>query len=107
DPKRYTHSEGELRFDMFDAEYTHVGDACTFETLVKAFAANDHALSEIAEIVHDVDCKDAKFRRDEAAGLARLIAGIVLLSERDEDRVERGRMLFDDLYAAFGGASRL
>lgn len=103
DPKRYAHAEGELRFDMFEAEYTHVGDACTFETLVNQFASADAALREIAEIVHDVDCKDAKFRREEAAGLARMIAGIAKLCEHDEDRLERGRMLFDDLYAAFGG----
>ena len=103
DEKRYAHVAGELRFDMFDAEYTHVGDACTFETLLGAFVPNDKALSEIAEIIHDVDCKDGKFRRDEAGGLARMIAGIAALCERDEDRLERGRLLFDDLYAAFGG----
>jgi len=103
DPKRYAYTSGELRFDMFEAEYTHVGDACTFETLLGQFVPNDPALREIAEIVHDVDCKDAKFRRDEAAGLARLISGIATLCPRDEDRLERGARLFDDLYAAFGG----
>src|SRR5581483_10075508 len=100
----YRHAEGEIRFDMFEAEYTHVGDACTFETLAVEFMAGDAALREIAEIVHDVDCKDAKFRRDEAPGLARMIAGIVKLCDQDEDRLERGRALFDELYAAFGGA---
>ena len=43
---------------MFDAEYTHVGDACTFEILVRKFVPKNKALAEIAEIVHDVDCKD-------------------------------------------------
>jgi len=105
DPKRYSHVTGELRFDMFEAEYTHVGDACTFETLINEFVPSDKALREIAEIVHDVDCKDGKFRRDEAGGLARMITGIARLCERDEDRLERGRLLFDDLYAAFGGAA--
>lgn len=105
DPKRHTHVPGELRFDMFEAEYTHVGDACTFETLVNEFALTDPALREIAEIVHDVDCKDAKFHRDEAPGLARMISGIAKLCGRDEDRLDRGRLLFDDLYAAFGGGT--
>ena len=103
EPSRYAHRDSELRFDMFEAEYTHMGDACTFETLVLQFVPDDSALREIAEIVHDVDCKDAKFRRDEAAGLARMIAGIVALNPRDEDRVEQGKSLFDNLYAAFGG----
>lgn len=103
DPTHYAHHEGELRFDMFDAEYTHVGDACTFETLVTQFVPNDGALREIAEIVHDVDCKDTKFRRDEAPGLARMIGGIAALCPKDEDRIERGARLFDELYAAFRG----
>jgi len=103
EPTRYMHRDGELRFDMFEAEYSHVGDACTFETLVSQFLPDDDALREIAEIVHDIDCKDAKFRREEAAGLARMIAGIVALSPNDENRVEKGMSLFENLYAAFGG----
>jgi hypothetical protein len=106
DPARHAHGAGELRFDMFEAEYTHVGDACTFETLVSTFIPDDDALRQIAEIVHDVDCKDDKFRRAEAPGLARLIVGIVALREKDEDRVPEGAALFDVLYAAFGGAPR-
>jgi hypothetical protein len=69
---------------------------------VSTFVPDDRALREIAEIVHDVDCKDGKFRRDEAAGLARLIAGTAALCATDEDRVEQGAGLFDALYAAFG-----
>ena len=103
DAKRYAHRDGELRFDMFEAEYTHVGDACTFETLVSTFVGDDAALRELAEIVHDVDCKDAKFRRDEAPGLARMIAGLVALHANDEERVEHGTTVFEILYAALGG----
>lgn len=105
DPSRYSRRRGELRFDMVEAEYTHVGDACTFETLVSAFVPDDAALREIAEIVHDIDCKDGKFRRDEAPGITRTIAGIVALCEKDEKRVERGTALFDSLYATFGDPS--
>lgn len=101
DPNAYVQAAGELRFDMFEAEYTHVGDACTFETMCAQFVPNDAALREIGEIVHDVDCKDAKFRRDEAPGVARMIAGVAALCPHDADRIERGARLFDDLYAAF------
>ena len=105
DAKRYTHVAGELRFDMFEAEYTHVGDACTFETLVTEFVPADEALLEIAEIVHDVDCKDATFGRGEAPGLARMVTGIARLCERDEGPLEPGCLLFDALYAAFARTS--
>ena len=66
---------GELRFDMFEAEFTHQGDRCTFEVLLEQAGLDDPALRAIAEIVHDIDLKDAKFGRDEAAGIASLIAG--------------------------------
>ncbi|HET9515288.1 MAG TPA: chromate resistance protein ChrB domain-containing protein [Gemmatimonadales bacterium] len=97
----YQPQPGELRFDMFEAEYTHEGDRCTFETLVKRFRLKDRALRAIGEIVHDVDCKDEKFGRPEAAGVASLIQGIARAHPADADRIERGSQLFDDLYARF------
>ena len=98
---------GELRFDMFEAEYTHEGDHCTFETLVARFGLPDPALSAIGELVHDIDCKDGKFGRSEAAGLARMIEGIVRQNADDEARLARGAAALDDLYAAFSGAEKV
>lgn len=97
----YRPEPGELRFDMFEAEYTHDGDACTFETLLARFGLRDKALRHVAEIVHDLDMKDDKFARDEAPGLASMIDGIARARPADADRLERGAALFDDLYAAF------
>jgi len=42
------------------------------------------------EIVHDIDLKDGKFGRPEAAGIDRLIAGIAMGNRDDESRLERG-----------------
>src|SRR5207249_1919826 len=83
----YRPRPGELRFDMFEAEYTHEGDACTFETLVARFGLGDRALRVIAEIVHDIDCKEAKFGRPEASGIERLIAGIAKQHAEDAARL--------------------
>ncbi len=93
----------ELRFDMFEAEYTHEGDRCTFETLVARFGLADPGLAVIGELVHDIDCKDGKFGRGETAGLERMIAGIVRRHSGDEARLERGAAVLDDLYEAFRG----
>jgi hypothetical protein len=102
DADGYTPSPGELRFDMFEAEFTHEGDRCTFETLLRWFGLHaDPALREIAEIVHDIDVKDAKFARAEASGLERLLSGVVARESTDIDRVNRGSFLFEALYAAF------
>ena len=102
---KYRPASGELRFDMFDGEFTHEGDRCTFETLLQRFQIADPALEAIAEVVHDIDLKDAKFERDDAPGIERVLAGIAAAYPDDDTRLERGSQLFDDLYALFSSQS--
>ncbi len=102
-PQGYAPSPGELRFDTYDGEFTHEGDRCTFEVLALRFARDDAALAAIAEIVHDIDLKDTKFDRPEAAGLALAFSGIAAGETSDEARLERGAALLDGLYRHFGG----
>ena len=99
--KGYVPQANELRFDMFEAEFTHEGDRCTFEVLLARVGLADPALTTIGEIVHDIDLKDGKFGRDETSGIARLIEGIAMLSKDDGQRLERGVAIFDDLYESF------
>jgi len=102
----YTPQAGEVRFDMYDAEYTHEGDRCTFETLLARFALDEEpALRALAEIVHDIDCKDAKFDRPEAAGFESILAGLVRGQPDDIRRIEQGSVLMDALYTQLGSAS--
>ncbi len=105
-PKGYEPQRRELRFDMFEAEFTHEGDLCTFEVLLGRFGLEEPALRAIAEIVHDVDVKDAKYGREEAPGVGQVVNGIAAAHPRDEERLERGAALFDDLYALHSGASK-
>jgi hypothetical protein len=99
--KGYVPEPGELRFDMFEAEFTHEGDRCTFEVLLERSALKDRALTAIAEIVHDIDLKDSKFSREETSGIANLITGLSMGEKTDEQRIERGAAVFDDLYEYF------
>jgi len=99
--KGYRPEAGEVRFDMFAAEFTHERDLCTFEILLERVELTDPALRPIAEIVHDVDLKDGKFQRIEAPGIDRLIAGLAMAHKDDDDRLARGRAIFDDLYEYF------
>jgi hypothetical protein len=98
--RSYAPRKKEVRFDMFEAEYTHEGGRCTFETLLERAALKDRALRAIGEIVHDIDCKDAKFGREETAGIAALIRGLAKAYPKDTDRLERGAAALDDLYAS-------
>lgn len=95
----YAPEPGELRFDMFEAEYTHEGARCTFETLLARFALDDPALAALGEIVHDIDFKEPTFARAETAGVAAMIDGIAATVAADEARLERGAALLDGLYA--------
>lgn len=99
--KGYRPKEDELRFDMFDAEFTHQGNRCTFEVLIERTGLKEPALRPIAEIVHDIDLKDEKFGRQEVPGIERLIDGMILAQKEDEMRLTRGMAIFDDLYEYF------
>lgn len=100
-PKGYAPADGELRFDMFEAEYTHEGDRCTFEVLARRFEVADPAVAAIGEVVHDIDVRDDKFGRPETAGVERLVNGIALTQPDDHARITLGGQLFDALYEAW------
>jgi hypothetical protein len=102
DPATYTPRAGDVRFDMFEGEFTHDGDRCTFEVLLERAELDDPALQALAEIVHDVDCKDGKFGRPEAPGVALLIDGLCARVSDDAERLAQGTRIFDDLLAAAG-----
>lgn len=104
DPDRHSPASGEIRFDMFEGEFTHEGDLCTFEVLLDHSGRRDPALDAIAQVVHDIDLKDGKHQRPETAGIATLIAGIVALHAADERRIEEGSRLWDATYAALRAA---
>ncbi|MBM4260520.1 MAG: chromate resistance protein [Deltaproteobacteria bacterium] len=104
--KGYQPQPEELRFDMYEAEFTHEGDLCTLEVLFDRVDVKDPAVRKIAEIVHDIDLKDGKFGHEETAGIDRLIAGVAMAHSDDEARLARAIALFDDLYEYFRRKSR-
>ena len=95
DPKKYPKA---LPYDMADVEFSHHGDDCTFETLVKRFALNDPALRQIAEMVHAADIDDGKYARAEAIGIDRVLKGWGRLGLSDDALLEKGGECFDALY---------
>ena len=101
DPKRETARPGEIAFDMVGGDFTHEADRCTFETLRRRAAVKDPAIAPIAQIVHEIDLKDGKFGRPETRGIERILSGIFHACSRDEDRLDRGFALFDELYESF------
>jgi len=104
--KGYAPNQGELRFDMFEAEFTHVGDRCTFEVLVERMDLRDPALVALGEIIHDLDLRDDKFGRDETAGVRSAVDGICTVAHDDEQRIAAASPMLDGLYSHFSLRTR-
>ena len=90
---------GAIPFDMLDAEFSHHGNFCTFETLIRRFAISDKLLAKIGEMIHDADLDDARFQRVEAVGIDRVLKGWAKEGLPDKEILRRGFECFDALYA--------
>jgi hypothetical protein len=97
----YQPEPGELRFDMYEAEFTHDGELCTFEVLLRDFALGEAGLRAIAEIVHAIDLKVEEPTRPETVGVAHILEGIARRHGDDDARLRDGAALFGALYAYF------
>ncbi len=87
-----------IPYDMFEVEFSHHGDDCTFETLVKRFGITDKAVLKIAEMVHDADLEDGKFQTTGCIGIDQVLKGWAKRSLSDEELLKRGGECFDALH---------
>ena len=87
-----------LTFDMLDGDFSHDGDDCTFETLIRRFGIQDKAAEKIAEMIHDADLDDDKFQRSECIGIDRILKGWAKQGLADKEVLRRGFECFDALY---------
>jgi hypothetical protein len=101
DPKDFP--AGTIPFDTPGAELSHVGEDCTFETILKRVGLRDRRLTRLAQIVHEADLRDGKFPRDEARGIDLAIRGLLAANADDHQVLEHGLALFEGLYL---GSSR-
>lgn len=90
---------GAIPYDMTGVEFTHHGEDCTFETLLKRFDLKDKALRKLGEMIHDADLEDGKFQTVEAFGLDRVFKGWAKLGLTDDEILARGFPCFDALHA--------
>jgi len=77
-------------FDMYAGEFSHTGDACTLEVLVRRFGVRDPAVEWLCRVVHDVDLRDDRYREPEAAGVAALVEGLRARCPDDRELLEQG-----------------
>ncbi|OGW48898.1 MAG: hypothetical protein A2Z50_03850 [Nitrospirae bacterium RBG_19FT_COMBO_42_15] len=89
-----------VAFDVKAGEFTHRGDMCTFEVIIKVFNLKDKTVKKISEIVHEIDIKDGKYENPEARGIEDILVGLRKSVKDDSEALEKGMALFEMLYAS-------
>ena len=90
---------GAIPYDMFEVEFSHHGNCCTFETFVERFGIRDRAVRRLAELIHDADLEDDKFHRLEGFGVELIFKGFAKQGLADHEILSKGFECFDALYA--------
>jgi hypothetical protein len=89
---------GAIPYDIQGAEYTHEGDHCTFDYIVKKHNIDDPAVKQIATIVRGADT-DSFELAPQAAGLWAISAGLSHNYKDDYEMLLIGMKIYDALYS--------
>jgi AraC-like DNA-binding protein len=87
-----------IPFDIPGAEYTHYGNECTFDYLIKKHQIKDEALNALAPIVRGADTDHHEIAV-QAAGLWAISAGLAYNHPNDYELLEKGMLIYDALYS--------
>lgn len=88
---------GAIPFDIENVFWSHHGDQCTFDTMIREFALETDAMTQLATIVRGADTN----RHDlapEAAGLMAASLGLSRMYRDDLAQLEAGMALYDAFY---------
>jgi AraC-like DNA-binding protein len=86
-----------IPFDVPNVEYTHYGDACTFDFIVKKHKIKDAAIETLSVIVRGADT-DRHDIASQASGLWAISAGIAHNIKDDHELLAQGMIIYDGLY---------
>lgn len=87
-----------VAYDIPGVEYSHYGDECTFDFIVKKHQITDPAVQQIAVIVRAADTHRFDLA-PEAAGLWAISAGLSQNYKADLQQLEEGMKIYDALYS--------
>lgn len=86
-----------IPFDIPDVEYTHYGDECTFDYIVRKHKIKDPAIQTLSAIVRGADT-DRHDIASQASGLWAISAGIAHNIKDDHELLAQGLIIYDGLY---------
>lgn len=89
---------GATPYDIDGVEFTHEGDRCSFDTILRIFDVHDPSLDQLAKIVRGADTS----RHDlapQCGGLFAISLGLSANFPDDHEMLKHGMVLYDALYA--------
>lgn len=89
---------GAIPYDIPGAEYSHVGEECTFDFIVHKHGLTDPAVLQIADIVRGADT-DRWDLAPQSAGLWAISAGLSHNYKDDQEQLAEGMKIYDALYS--------
>jgi hypothetical protein len=89
---------GAISFDIPNVEYSHEGEFCTFDTIVRKHKLADPALLQLAVIVRGADT-DRFDLAQQSAGLWAISAGLSHNIKDDHEMLNVGMKIYDALYS--------
>jgi hypothetical protein len=89
---------GAVAYDIPGAEFSHVGELCSFDAFLIRFGLDEPALMTLAPIVRGADT-DRHELSPEAAGLHAISLGMAAIHDDDQVLLRHGILVYDALYA--------
>ncbi|SPJ28735.1 chromate resistance protein ChrB domain-containing protein [Falsiruegeria mediterranea] len=84
-------------FDTVNAPWTHDGELCTFDVMIRGFGLQTPALEQMGTVVRAADT-DRHDLAPQAAGLLAISVGLSRAYKSDLDQLDAGMILYDALY---------
>ena len=92
-----------IPYDVPGVEFSHVGDACSFDAVLRRFGLAESSLDALAAIVRGADTGKPDLT-PQSAGLLAISLGLSLNFSDDHEMLEHGMRVYDALYAWLRGA---
>ena len=87
-----------IPYNLPGAEYTHEGECCTFDYIIKKHNVTDAAIRQMAIIIRGADT-DRFNLAPQAAGLWAISAGLSYNYENDNEMLQIGMKSYDALFS--------
>jgi hypothetical protein len=87
-----------IPYDIAGAEYSHYGEECTFDYIVRRHDLKDEAIIQIATIVRGADTHRFNLAA-QSAGLWAISSGLSVNYSDDQEQLAIGLKIYDALYS--------